>query len=409
MSEPVRKANTAPESYAPKNKPEILNMARDAVKLPEFSKIPFAGAIEQDGPAFGPHTMAFASAATALAVLMGAPHNTSVITAHNRLYRNDNDYFRNMMVSGECFLFWCDIWNYIADELPPLSSEETHYNGGNWEINYNGAKDAEPILDCFEISGIKTEIYSNYPAKGIKGGWNDTQALKNMVLSNLAGGFPVLLFSGEPGDRIVLATGYENNGDTLSAYTFTAGDRIKTNAKFSPPKCKKVTDWTKNALAVLLIQSPYTPPVDIKPLLIKALDRGAQMLRSDTNPDRFRESFCGAGKPHVTPEIWDLAERRYYLADALAGTSEVFGTDKLTAAIDASRQIHDNMWKIYHVWKEKKNKAAKQQIADILSESRRLDFKIADTLASFVTDWEDNSPESYAPKNKPKLIRMAKK
>ena len=133
MSELVKKTQQTPESFSPKNKPEILTLAEAVVKLPESVKIPYTGAIDQDGPAFGPHTRAFASAATSLAVLMGAPHDTSVMTAHNRLWRNDNDYYRHMMVSGECFLFWCDIWNYIVDELPRLDSEEIHYNGGNWK------------------------------------------------------------------------------------------------------------------------------------------------------------------------------------------------------------------------------------------------------------------------------------
>lgn len=386
----------SPEYYSPKDKPEILTIAEAVVKLPEYIKIPFTGAIDQEGPALGPHTRAFASAVTSLAVLLGAPHDTSVMTAHNRLWRNDNDYYRYLMVSGEGFLFWHDVLDFFTDALPQFSNAsnaaaETHYNGGNWEASYNGTNDAAPILDCFEIAGIKAELYSNYPSKGVKSGWSDTQTLEDMTLCNLARGFPVLLFSGEPGDRIILATGYENNGESLLAWTFTAGDRIKTNTKFSPAKCKRVKDWTENILVALLIKSSFTPPKDIKPLLTKALARGAEMLRLDTNPDRFRDTFYGTGKPHLTPEIWDLAERRCYLADALVRTAEVFGTDKLTAAIEAGRQIHDNMWKVYAIWKEKKTKMAKKQIADILDESRQLDLKIADTITSFLTNQEGES------------------
>lgn len=386
MSEPVKKINPSPESYSPKNKPEILAIAENLTTLPESAKIAFAGSINQNGPAFGPHTLAFASAATSLAVLMGAPHDTSVMEAHNTTWRNDNDYYRNLMISGEGFQFWNDVWNYFTDELPPLS--EDHYKGGSWEANYSGAKDATPILDCFEIAGIKVDVYTNYPVKSIKGGWSNPQALVNLTLCNLADGFPVLLLSGEPGDHIVLATGYENNGETLLAWTFTAGDRLKTNIKFSPAKYKRLKDWTKGVLAAVLIKSPHMPPNDTKPLLCKALSRGAELLRADTNPDRFRETFCGKGKPHVYPEIWDLAERRCYLGDALERAASEFETDKLKPAIDASRQIHDELWKVHAIWKEKKTKAAKWQIADILSECRQLDFTIADTIAAFLAEDE---------------------
>lgn len=117
MSEPVKKINPSPESYSPKNKPEILAIAENLTTLPESAKIAFAGSINQNGPAFGPHTLAFASAATSLAVLMGAPHDTSVMEAHNTTWRNDNDYYRNLMISGEGFQFWNDVWNYFTDEL----------------------------------------------------------------------------------------------------------------------------------------------------------------------------------------------------------------------------------------------------------------------------------------------------
>ncbi|MDR1630667.1 MAG: hypothetical protein LBS36_10725 [Oscillospiraceae bacterium] len=392
MSEPVKKINPVPESYSPKNKPEILAMAETAVTLPESTKIPFAGAIDQDGPALGPHTRAFASAVTSLAVLMGAPHDTSVMSAHNQLWRNDNDYFRHLMVSGEGFLFWHDVADYFTDE-PPWAPESTD---GIWEANYNGEKDASSIIDCFEIAGIKADIYTNYPVKNVAGGWSNTQTLEDMTLHNLAGGFPVLLFSGEPGDRILLATGYENGGQTLLTWTFSAGDH-KTNINFSTANCKRVQNWTEDILAAALVKSPFLSPKDRKPLLLKALSRGADLLRLDTNPDRFRETFCGAGKPHVHPEIWDLAERRCYLADALERAAEVLGTNKLTAAVGAGRQIHDNMWKIHAVWQEKKTKKAKMQIADILGECRQLDLTIADTISSFLTN-QEGEPDEYSKK-----------
>ncbi len=389
MSKAVKRIDPAPGGYSPKNKPDILKMAEATTQLPESAKIPFSGAIRQEGPNFGPHSRAFASAATALAVLMGAPHDTSLMNAHNTTWRNDNDYYRHLMVSGEGFLFWHDVLDFFTDELPQGSEP-----ADTWEEGYLGEKDASPILDCLAISGIKAELYSNYPAKGVTAGWDSPQALADLVLCNIAGGFPVLLFSGEPGDRILLATGYECSGETLLAWTFTAGDRDKKNTGFSPAKCKRVTDWTEHIIAAALVRTPFLPPEDVRPLLLKALARGADMLRLDSNPDRFRATFCGADKPHVYPEIWDLAERRCYLAAALTRAAEQLETDKLTAAIEAGREIHDTMWSVYAIWKQKKTKAARRQIADLLSQCRQLDFVIADTITALLADFRKEGHEN---------------
>jgi len=380
MANPIKK----PESYSPKTKPEILSMAESAAALPERATIPYSGAMEQDGAAFGPHTLAFASAVTALALLLGAPHDTEVMVAHNRFWRNDNDYFRHMMVSGEAFLFWNDVWEYFTDTLLPLAAPQ--YNGSGWECAYTGAKDAAPLLDCLHIAGIQAELYANGAAQSVQGGWESPQALAGAVLRNLADGLPVLLFSGEPGDKILLAAGYENGGETLLAWTFTAGDRGGTNTKFSVQKCKKLQNWTENILAAALVTAPFSPPQNSKTLLHKALARGAQLLRTQDNIGSFRETFLAKGRPRVHPEIWDLAERRCYLANAIKNAAKALETDKLTPAADAAREIHDKMWQIHAIWQEKKTKAAKLQIAEILSECKQLDSTIADTICAFLAD-----------------------
>jgi len=368
-----------PEKHSPAAELEKESVCKMKFNLPESAAVPFSGAIKRDGPPFGPHTRAFASAATSLAVFIGAPHDTDVMTAHDRLWTSDFDYYRHLMVSGEAFLFWRDVLNYFTGELPHLPEPAE-----TWESKYDGPVDAAPLLDCFEIAGIKADIYSNHPAKNVAGGWDGPRGLSELTLRNLTGGFPVLLLKGEPGDRVMLAVGYEDGGETLLAWTFTAGDRHNTNAEFSAAGCGRERGWTENVVAAALIRSPYQPPGDTSPILLRALSRGAELLRADKNPERFRETFLSKGKPHIHPEIWDLAERRCYLADALERAADVLKTDALTAAAEACRTIHDSMWKINAVWSEKKNAAAKEKIAGILSDCMRLDLVIADTITEYL-------------------------
>ena len=352
------------------------------MNLPSSVKIQFSGAVDPDGPRLVPHTRAFASAMMSLAVLMGKPHDTSIINEHNMAFRADFDYFLHLLVSGEGFLFWQDVWNYITPELPQGPGPDT------WESLDALPKNAEPILDCFEIAGIAVALYANYDIIGIQGGWTSDSKLKEMIMSNLAAGFPVVLFSGTPGDRILLAIGYQKDGDSLLAWTFSAGND-RQNKTFAADKCKRVDHWTDHIVAAALIKSAPQTPADLKPLFCKSLARGAEFLRQNGKIAAFRDTIRCGGKPRVHPEIWDLAERRAYLAYELAKIAELFGTDQLAPAISASRQIHDKMWRIDALSKIKKGRAALQdsdtqkQIADILDECRQLDCSIADAISAF--------------------------
>lgn len=388
MSEPIKKIKHNPESYSPKVKPAILSMAegcarKDGMNLPSSAKVPFSGAIDSEGPELVSHTRAFASAMMSLTVLMGVPHDIRIIHEHNMDFRADYDYFRYLLVSGEGFLFWQDTWNYITHELPQGPGPYT------WESWGYVPENAEPILDCFKIAGIMVELYSNYPIDSIKGGWTSDNMLKEMTMRNLTEGFPVLLFGGDPGDRIILAIGYHKDGDSLVAWTFSAGDD-KRNKSFAPEKCTLLSNWTDNVVAAALVKSIPQTPTDIKFLLRKALIRGVEFLRQDNRLEKFRETFNGSGKARVHPEIWDLAERRAYLAKEMERAAEIFETDKLITAIDACNKIHDNMWRINALSKSKNNAlndtTVKKQIADILGECRQLDLIIANTISQLFID-----------------------
>ncbi|MCL2832645.1 MAG: hypothetical protein FWD78_05710 [Treponema sp.] len=355
-------------------------------------KIPFNGSIDRGGPALVPHTRAFASALMSLSVLMGAPHDTRAETEHNRTYRADYDYYRHLLVSGEGFLFWQDVWNYLTPALPRGS-----HPAGFWEPASILPIDTRPLLDCFEIAGIRAEII--------------TGQIGEKTLGNLAQGYPVLLFGGNPGDRILLAIGYRSGGEDLLAWKFSAGDD-RQNKSFAPDKCKYISDWTCDVIAVALIKSAPNPPANVKTLLYGALERGAGLLRNDI----ILEAYCGwftacevcagascAGNsgadmavqnkvPQVQPQIWDLAERRYYLSKELEEVQRIFGTEQLAPAIRAAKKIHDNMWLINSINRNERlalnDAAVRSQIAQILTECRKLDLEIADCIFGFLNNFK---------------------
>ena len=238
---------------------------------------------------------------------------------------------------------------------------------------------------------MKGEMCSNCAAEGVRCGWETDDDFKYMVMRNLAEGFPVLLFSGEPGDRILLATGYQKGGDVLLGWLFSAG-RARQNMTFSSDKRKRFLAWNKNILAALLVQSKPEPPEDIRPLICRALERGAAFLRGDKKLEAFAKTFDGSADVHIHPEIWDLAERRCFLAYELKEAAGLFRTDALKDAIDACWKIHEHVWQIDERSKSKKGRTAlkdaviQKQIAEMLLACRSLDLIIADTISRFLED-----------------------
>lgn len=407
-----------PGSYSPRNKPEILRMAeavqKDTEALPPSVRISFSGAVDPDGPPMTGHTRAFSAAVMSLTVLMGLPHDTRTGQERSEHYRIDFDYNRNLLLSGEGFLFWSDVWQFITAALPQApegSPEDT------WESFDEQPHTAQPLLDCLEGAGIEAEFYSNDPMEGISGGYEAGEGLKSAVMRNLSEGFPVLLFSGEPGDRIILATGYQKGGEVLLGWVFSAG-HARQNMTFSPKKTKRLTNWDENILALLLVRSKPMPPEDRRYLTVRALERGAALLRSDKKLEGFANTFGGTAEVHVHPEIWDLAERRSFLAYELKETAKLLKTDALNDAMDACWNIHDAVWRIDALSKSKKglsalkSAAVQKKIAEILMYCRRQDLRMADSITRFLSSGlqpQGLSPEEYSPKNKPEILTMMEK
>nr|HML46891.1 hypothetical protein [Clostridia bacterium] len=224
------------------------------------------------------------------------------------------------------------------------------------------------------------------------------------VMRNLAEGLPVLLLGRTGGDRVLLAIGYEDNGQTLVAWTFTPGADM-TNKSFAPEDCQFIENWTQGTDAAALVRGLPERPGDAerRAILCRALARGEGFLRKPINApygesthayedwmSRLRDEAFWAGAwtgfPFIYPEIWDLAERRFYLSAFLDHAGASLGTDCLAQGAEAGEAIHDRMWRIHALCEGERGREAlrdasvRAQIIAILAECAGLDISIADAI-----------------------------
>ncbi len=347
---------------------------------PTSTKIGFNGAVDREGPPLVPHAAAFPSAMMSLGVLMGLHHDTHEIRLHGRQWRADHDYNMQYALSGEGFKFLFDTAEYFRFSLP---------------------EGAAPLRDCFAAIGAAVKVYSCHGAAGLDGGWASEEALTALVTGNLAAGMPVLLLGRTAADRVLLATGYENGGETLIAWTFVPGNDMP-NKSFSPEDCQFIAGWRQGVDAVALVRGmPERPAREaLTEVYRRALKRAAEFLRAGRSApygkdvpywDHWIASLMDdtfwatdfQGFPFIYPEIWDLAERRFYMAAFLEQAGEVLQTDKLGPGVEAGEAVHSKMWEIHALCQGENKSAAlkdrdtRRKIAQILETCRALDLQMA--------------------------------
>lgn len=352
-------------------------------KLPASARVPFGGAIDRQGAPLVPHSMAFPSAMMSLGVFMGIPHDTPTLHKHNQAWRTDPDYCRYLGISGEGFKILFDTAEYFRFALP---------------------EGAEPLLDCFRMAGIPVGVFSNAKVPGLDGGWGSEEGLRTLVVRNLAEGFPVLLLGRTNCDRVLLAIGYEDSGQTLVAWTFTPGGDM-TNKSFAPDDCQFIENWTLGTDAAALVRGlpELSGDAQRQGIMRRALERGAGFLRTSRSApygepaDAYEnwiahlrdEAFWAgewAGFPFIYPDIWDLAERRFYLSTFLQQAGTLLNSDGLAQGTAAAEAIHENMWRIHALCEGERGREAlrdpsvRGRIAAIIAECAALDRTIADAI-----------------------------
>ncbi|WP_139843785.1 hypothetical protein [Candidatus Enterococcus clewellii] len=354
------------------------------MSYPVNNSIFFNGSVDRSQAPLVPHRNAFPAAMMSLGVLMGLTHDTSLIDAHGRMWRMDHDHNLHMGISGEAFRFMFDTAEYFS---------------------FSMSDGAMPVRDCFSAIGLSCELYATKTVNGIDGVYTDDTEIKKLILKNLCAGFPVLLVGDRRMDRVILAIGYEEAGETLIGWTFSTGNDIP-NKCFSPQDCQYITKWYQDIGAAVLVKGKSTRPSNEQLVTIcrRALERNERFLRGARNAsygldinyyDNWIEvlkddSFWAPtinGFPYIYPEIFDLAERRMYGAEFLKRVGYMLDTDKLLPAVDAGNEIHSLMWSVHSIINEteKGNNAlydrlVRKKIGETLHKCRALDKIIADCI-----------------------------
>ncbi len=349
--------------------------------MPNSVRVPFSGRVLRDGPHLVPHSLAFPSAMMSLKVLMGGNHRTHELSAHQRTWRSDEDYYLHLGLSGEGFRFLFNTAEYFR-----FAMEEG----------------AQPLLDCLAMEGIPAKVYAAKPAPHINGVWHDEAHLKELVLDTLKGGFPALLLGRTASDWAVLATGYEAGGETLVGWTFVPGADM-SNKSFAPEDCQYICDWAQGADAAAIVTGAQDEVKSRQAIFRRALSRGERFLRqpagqhsggkSGSYDEWISKMQDGAfwqapftGRPGIDPEIWDIAERRAFAAEFLEEAGQELKTQALIPASDSCRRIHDLMWRINGLCDGEdaqaklKDPAVRREIVSILNTCRDLDIKAADAI-----------------------------
>ncbi len=337
------------------------------MKLPESAHVLHGGAVDRQGPPLNPHSVAFSAAMMSLKVFMRLGHDTYEMSAHNRMWRGDRDYLRYLFVSGEGFRFLFDAAEYFRFSLPEGDA---------------------PVRDCFALTGVPVQVLPRPDG--------------TRVLENLAEGYPALLLGRATGDRVLLATGYEGGGQTLVAWTFIPGGDM-TNKSFSPEDCQFIEGWREGLDAALLVRGKPVSPTDaeLSAVYRRALVRGEAALRAGRSApygkavnfyDDWIARVRGGELSSLYPAIWDLAERRLYLANFFEHFRPAFGDKAFQTAFEAGDQIHSHMWRVHALAEENRKSGASVhwEIAEILEKCRALDKSIADDIAA----WLDQNREA---------------
>lgn len=353
--------------------------------LPNSVRVPFSGRVKRDGPHMVPHDMAFPSAMMSLRVFMGGEHRTHDLSAHHRAWRSDEDYYLHLGLSGEGFRFLFDTAEYFR---------------------FGAEEGAQPLLDCFAMEGIPVKVYAANKVQGIEHVWRDEKHLKELVLNTLVQGYPVLLLGRTASDWVVLATGFEEGGETLVGWMFIPGADM-SNKSFSPEDCQYIKDWARGADAAALVTGVPEEVKDKEAILRRALSRGKQFLHMSLGHPHgenanFYDEWTGhlqkapswpspfTGRPHIDPDIWDLAERRAFVAEFLEEAGQALKTEALSPAADACRRMHDLMWRLSGLCEGEDAQAklndpeVRKEIISILNTCRELDHQVAAAIGQIV-------------------------
>lgn len=315
-----------------------------------------------------PHSMAFPATMSALKTYLGLPPRNHIAQAHGCAWICDDDYYFQMGVSAEGFGMQYDIRQFLQE--------------GKWEN--------EELRDCFLSEGFQYHLAAV-----------DSPDLRDQVLTHLSSDWPVIFIKeGIACACCELVIGYAGAGEKLLVYSGGKGVNISKNAK-----CH--INWLNKVSTVIFIDG-IIEPANRKDVFLRALKRAYGMLTETSS--YFTGYGCGKHLwekwiarlndddnykyksnrlKYITPEKFDLAERRCYAAEFFKQAEALFGEGTLTDAITAFLEIHDKMWEVHALVTDESgskllDRKTRDQIIEILKYGQSLDLKAAANIRQFL-------------------------
>ncbi len=327
-----------------------------------------------------PHNIIFPAMVSALKTFMGLPPRAHDSVSHGMKWRDDDDYFFHMGVSGEGFTLCYNMLDFLRE--------------GKW--------DNQSFDDCFAAEGIEYRLFGDHTIP-VKDAPMNPDTIGEEIVQHLLSDRPVILLREKVSYKLVV--GYTDHGNTLIVHGGHSGVRIGKTAK-------PLESWKRGLSAVVFIDG-ISEPEDKKEIVWRSLFRAYEMLTERDRP--FLEYGYGEGLwwkwiyrleddrnyraknsdfRYINPEKFDLAERRAYTAGFFEQAQDILGID-LSVAAKIFRTIHDKMWDIHwQVYGENKrnlrDRATRERIVWFLKECRDLEREAADDIGRILE--ENNSP-----------------
>ena len=326
MSEALKKPNpSAPESYSPKNKPEILDMIENAKKSelypPQYRIKPKAKTAAYTGAAW-PHSNAYPAMFTAISLFYG---KEARLNEKGEQINDDLQYHIQTALTTEAYA-----------------------------IQYSELFESDHLQSCLGIYGIKPQVVDCSD-------WNKEQ-VQNCVCSAVADDKTVIIEPKEYKD-MHFVFGYGDEGKTLFGCPFLDGDDNKNNSfSFSKYYRRKNRTARVNRLIVLEDIKKKLEPSEV---YRKSLKRAFEMMTKPSPRMNFPE-LRGAGAEiydawiallqqantenseifymhfPVFPQFIILYENRLHFCEFLKECAKVYGEKpKLKSLIEKCGEVRD--------------------------------------------------------------------
>jgi hypothetical protein len=170
-----------------------------------------------------------------------------------------------------------------------------------------------------------------------------------------------------------------------------------------------ITEIDKNSVIIFI--HGLKQPADKKAIILRSLKRGYEMLSEKGNingeycygeqifskwikrlDDDNRYKTKKDENKNIDPELFNLAERRFYGANFFEQAQDILDSD-LADAINSFRKIHDRMWDIHGMVKgDNRGKLLERQtrmkIMEILMECRQNDLRAAKNIGEVLGNYK---------------------